>query len=82
MYNNITCGGVLTAGGGTVLVLCGSRLLFLLRSSLTGSLTRTPWYGLDLASDDDGARDTQRNRDEERVEYTQHFPAAILKQSL
>lgn len=42
MHVNVMCHGVLTAVGGAVLVLCGSRLLFLLSSSLTGSLTRTP----------------------------------------
>lgn len=46
-----------TAVGGTVLALCVSRLLFLLSSSLTGSLTLTPWYGLGLARADDGARE-------------------------
>ena len=51
------CHGVLTAEGGAVLMLSGSRLLFLLSSSMTGSLTRTPWYGLDLASADGDARD-------------------------
>lgn len=48
---------VLTAVGGTVLVLSVSWLLFLLSSSLTGSLTLTPWYGLGLARADDGARE-------------------------
>lgn len=39
----------LTAVGGDVLTLLGLLLpLFLLRSSFTGSLTRTPWYGLEF----------------------------------
>lgn len=60
------CHAVLTTGGGAVLVLCISRLLFLLSSSLTGSLTRTPWYGLGLASADDGARERNWERRSER----------------
>lgn len=56
----VMCLGGLTAVGGAALVLCGSRLLFLLSSSLTGSLTRTPWYGLDLARADGGARDAEK----------------------
>lgn len=62
-----TCHGVLTTGGGAVLVLCSSRLLFLLSSSLTGSLTRTPWYGLGLVSADCGAREAEIKR--ERCEF-------------
>lgn len=61
MHVNVTCHAVLTPGGGAVLVLCSSRLLFLLSSSLTGSLTRTPWYGLGLASADGGAREARNN---------------------
>lgn len=81
-YVNVMCYGVLTAVGGAVLVLCGSRLLFLLSSSLTGSLTRTPWYGLDLASADGGAREA-RNRERERDGYTwHHFPSVVLRQSM
>lgn len=57
MSEVITCHAVLTAVGGTVLVLFVSWLLFLLSSSLTGSLTLTPWYGLGLARADDGARE-------------------------
>lgn len=46
---------MLTTAGGAVFVLCTSRLLFLLSSSLTGSRTRTPWYGLGLARAGGGA---------------------------
>lgn len=57
MHVNVAYHGVLTTVGGAVLALWSSRLLFLLSSSLTGSLTRTPWYGLGLVSADGGARE-------------------------
>lgn len=69
------CYTVLTAAGGAVLVLCGSRLLFLRSSSLTGSLTRTPWYGLDRASADGEAKET---RDKTKIKIKDDFMSPQL----
>lgn len=45
----------LTALGGTVLALWRSSPRFLLSNSLTGSRTRTPWYGFSSGCPEEGA---------------------------
>lgn len=65
------CGYLLTAVGGAVLAVFP---LFLRSSSLTGSLTLTPWYGLDAA-----CSDSAMNKHKEKKEKSASLNETHLK---